>query len=129
MYRYDVDADARLVIATFEGEVSDADLFDYLSDMLANTRYHAGWGSLIDLTPAQAIKLTSAGIQRMRALPLYMEERLHGARAAVLALEGSDAYDIARTYQQMGKAAAYEVRVFSDREKAMQWLLAERSAT
>ena len=125
MYRYDVDESRRLVVATFEGEVVDSDLFDYLSHMLAHTRYHAGWRSLIDLTPARTMKLTNAGVQRMWALPLYMEERLHGARAAVLAPEGSAALGMARLYETLGGTASYQISVFTDREKAMRWLLPE----
>lgn len=123
MYRYDVDERARLVVATFEGDVSDSDLFDYLVDMLKHTRYGAGWRSLIDLSPALKMNLTTGGVQRMRALPLYIEERLHGARAAVLAPQGSAALELARLYEKMGKRSAYQIMVFTDRDHAMQWLL------
>lgn len=123
MYRYEVDERARLVVATFEGDLSDNDLFDYLAHMLAHTKYSAGWGSLIDLTPAVSISVTTAGVQRMRALPLYMEERLHGARAAVLVPPNSAAFDMARLYEKMGESRGYDVKVFTDRERAMQWLL------
>lgn len=127
MYRYDVDEGARLIVAKFEGDVGDADLFNYLSDMLTNTRYGAGWSSLIDLTSAATMKLTSAGVQRMRALPLHMEERLHGARAAILAPEASTTLEMARLYERMGNAL-YDILVFTDREKAMAWLSSGKSA-
>jgi hypothetical protein len=126
MYRYSIDESRRLVVATFEGEVSDADLFDYLAHMLANTRYGAGWRSLIDLTTAEIVDLTRAGVQRMRALPLYMEERLNGARGAVLAPKQSAAYGMARMYEMMGSNSHYEIAVFSDREEAMRWLFQEK---
>lgn len=129
MYRYKVDERERLILATFEGDVGDADFFEYLARMLANTTYGPGWSSLIDLTPAATMNLTSAGVQRMRALPLYMEERLHGARAAILADAGSAAFEMARLYEKMGKEKAYDIRVFTDRDRAMRWLLPERYAT
>jgi hypothetical protein len=122
MYRYDVDENTRLVVATFEGEVSDADLFDYLAHMLSHTRYGTGWRSLIDLTPAQQLKLTGAGVQRMRALPMFMEERLHGARAAIVVPESSPAHAMASKYKAMGQAAKYQIAVFGTRAEAMQWL-------
>ncbi|HEY2774662.1 MAG TPA: hypothetical protein VGK20_11510 [Candidatus Binatia bacterium] len=125
MYRYVADENTRLVVATFEGNVTDADLFEYLANMLANTKYRAGWHSLIDLTGVDVMGMTTAGIQRMRALPLYMEERLHGARAAVLVSKGSAAYDMARLYESMGKSSSYEVALFTDRETAMHWLMSE----
>ena len=125
MYRFNVDEDARLVVATFEGEVGDADLFDYLADMLASTDYGAGWHTLIDFTPAAVLRLTSQGVRRMRTLPTEMEDRLRGARAAILAPEGSAAFGMGRMYQIMGESAAYEVAVFSDRRTAMDWLFAD----
>ncbi|HXC49757.1 MAG TPA: hypothetical protein VN634_02625 [Candidatus Limnocylindrales bacterium] len=125
MYRYSIDESRRFVVATFEGEVGDTDLFDYLAHMLANTRYGSGWRSLIDLTTAEVVDLTRAGVQRMRALPLYMEERLNGARAAVLAPRQSAAYGMARMYAMMGSNAHYEIAVFSDRDEAMRWLFQE----
>jgi len=129
MYRYEVDERARLIVATFEGEVSDSDFFEYLSRMLATTTYGAGWRSLIDLTSSTTMSLTTAGVQRMRALPLHMEERLHGARAAILASEGSAALEMARLYEGMGRHKAYDIVVFTDRDQAMRWLLPERYAT
>jgi len=125
MYRYTIDESRRLVVATFEGEVGDADLFDYLAHMLANTRYGTGWRSLIDLTTAEMVDLTRAGVQRMRALPLYMEERLNGARAAVLAPKQSAAFGMARMYEMMGNNSKYHVAVFSDRDEATRWLFQE----
>lgn len=129
MYRYDVDERAHLVVATFEGDVGDSDVFEYLSRMLSATTYGAGWRSMIDLTAATTMNLTAAGVQRMRALPLHMEERLHGARAAILASEGSAALEMARLYEGMGRQRAYDIMVFTDRERAMRWLLPERYAT
>ena len=122
MYRYTVDEKERLVVATFEGEVRDADLFDYLADMLANTEYGAGWHTLIDLTPVSVVDLSSKGVRRMRNLPTQMEERLCGARAAIVAPAGTAAFGMSRMYQTIGDTAAYEVAVFTDREKAMAWL-------
>jgi hypothetical protein len=122
MYRYDVQESAAFVVATFEGDVTDSDFFDYLSHMLSHTRYGIGWRSLLDLTKATGIHLTTGGVQRMRALPLYMEERLSGARAAILVSEGSAAYDLVRMYETMGRNAKYRVVVFTERDKAMEWL-------
>jgi hypothetical protein len=126
MYRYDViDAD-RLVIATFEGQVVDSDLFEYLQHMLSHTKYGTGWATLIDLTKAGAMDLTTAGVQRMRALPLHMEERLGGARVAILVAERSPALDMAMVYKRMGEFARYQIEVFTDRDAAMRWLLPDK---
>src|SRR5688572_24872347 len=116
MYRYDVDEKLRLVTATFEGEVTDTDLFEYLTHMLGHTRYGTGWASLIDLGPAHVMKLTGAGVQRMRALPMYIEERLHGARAAIVVPPGSAAFEMASMYKAMGESKKYQVAVFANRE-------------
>jgi hypothetical protein len=129
MYRYDVIEGDRLVVATFEGEVIDSDLFEYLAHMLSHTKYGSGWGSLIDLSRAGSLKLTMAGVQRMRALPLHMEERLHGARAAILVVEGSPGLEMGHMYKRMGEWARYEIEVFTDRDAAMRWLLPEKPAT
>ena len=129
MYRYDVvDAD-RLVVATFEGQVIDSDLFEYLSHMLSHTRYGTGWSTLIDLTKAGAMQLTTAGVQRMRALPLHMEERLHGARVAIVAAEGSPALEMASMYKRLGERARYQIEVFTNQDAAMHWLFPDKPAT
>lgn len=126
MYRYDVDESARLVTATFEGQVSDNDLFDYLSHMLSHTRYGTGWRTLIDMTPAAAMNLTQAGVQRMRALPLHMEERLGGAKVAILVLAKSPGFDMATMYKKLGEWARYKIEVFVDRDDAIAWLLSDK---
>ena len=128
MYRYEIDQPARLVVASFEGEVTDSDLFDYLAHMLSHSGYKQGWRSLIDLTTAATVSLTSAGVQRMHALPLHMEERLKGARVAILAPEASNALQMARLYEKMGATKTYAIAVFTDRERAMKWLVAEGDA-
>lgn len=128
MYRYDVDKAGRLITASFEGEITDADLFDYLSQMLAQTSYASGWRSLIEMAGVTAVSLTTAGVQRMHALPLHMEERLKGARAAIVVPEGSSAMPLARLYEKMAATKAYDIVVFTDRELAMKWLLPERNA-
>jgi hypothetical protein len=122
MYRFEIEEGRRLVVAVFEGSVSDADLFRYLTDMLASTTYGAGWRSLIDFTPAETIELTREGVEHLRALPPGMERRLHGARAAILATAGSAAFGMARMYEILGSRAPYAIAVFSDREQAMAWL-------
>jgi hypothetical protein len=61
----------------------------------------------------------------MRALPLYIEERLNGARAAVLAPKESSAHAMAKMYELMGTKARYDVKVFSERDEAMRWLVGE----
>jgi hypothetical protein len=129
MYRYDVIDSDRFVAATFEGEVVDSDLFEYLSHMLSHTKYGSGWSTLIDLTKASSLKLTTAGVQRMRALPLHMEERLHGARVAILAVPDSPALEMGNMYKRMGEWARYQVEVFTDREEAMRWLYPDKPAS
>lgn len=128
MYRYDVVESDRLVVATFEGQVVDSDLFDYLSHMLSHTKYGAGWATLVDFTRAASMDLTTAGVQRMRALPLHMEERLNGARVGIVAAEGSPGFQMATMYKRLGERARYRIEVFTDRDEAMRWLLPDKPA-
>ena len=124
MYRYEIDEDLRLITATFEGEVTDTDLFEYLADMLANTGYGAGWHSFIDFTRIGTVSLTTAGVEQMRALPPDMEKRLHGARAVIVARANSAAFGMARMYEMLGDNVPYKIAVLSDHEEAMGWLFA-----
>jgi hypothetical protein len=124
MYSYQVDEIRRLVTVSFEGEVTDADLFGYLSDMLASTRYGAGWHSFLDFTRTEVLSLTAAGVERMRDLPPTMEKRLHGARAVILAPAGSAVFGMARMYEMLGDNVPYQIAVLSDREEAMECLYA-----
>jgi hypothetical protein len=124
MYRYEVDESRRLVSAVFEGELTDADLFEYLTDMLGSTAYGAGWHSFLDFTRVEAVGLTVAGVERMRDLPPEMETRLHGARAVILAPPGSAAFGMARMYEMMRDNVPYQIAVLSDRDEAMEWLYA-----
>jgi hypothetical protein len=125
MYQYEVDEARRLITATFEGEVTDADLFDYLVAMLARTDYGAGWHSLIDFMNVAAMRLTSAGVLKLRSLPPEMEQRLHGARAVIVAPSGSAAFGMARMYEMLGSGQPYQIAVMSDRDEAMTWLYAQ----
>jgi hypothetical protein len=124
MYSYEVDDIRRLVTVRFEGEVTDADLAGYLTDMLSSTPYGAGWHSFLDFTRTGTLSLTPAGVERMRDLSPEMEQRLHGARAVILAAAGSAVFGMARMYEMLGDNVPYQIAVLSDREEAMAWLYA-----
>jgi hypothetical protein len=124
MYRFEVDEERRLVVATFTGTVTDEELFSYLSEMLASTSYGAGWHSCIDFTNVGPVHLTRAGVEQMRALPAEMELRLHGARAVIVAEPGSAAFGMARMYEMLGDNVPYKIAVLGDHEEAMAWLFA-----
>ncbi len=122
MYRYTVDQGIKLVVVTFEGVFGDTDVIEYLTDMLANTEYGAGWRTLIDMTRIVSVTMTTDGVRKMVAHPQAVADRLMGARAAILAQEGSTIYGISRMYEMKNDAAPYEIVVFSDRKEAVAWL-------
>jgi hypothetical protein len=124
MYSFEVDEERRLVVATFTGPVTDADLFAYLSEMLSATSYGAGWHTYLDFTKIGTLQLTSAGVEKMRFLPPEMEKRLHGARAVIVAHPGTAAFGMARMYEMLGDNVPYKIAVLSDRDEAMAWLFA-----
>ena len=124
MYSFEVDAERRLVVAAFTGEVTDTDLFGYLSEMLSTTNYGAGWHSYLDFTNVGSLQMTPAGVEKMRFLPPEMEARLHGARAVIVAHAGSAAFGMARMYEMLGDNVPYQVAVLSNRDEAMAWLYA-----
>ena len=115
MHRYTVDQQNKLVVVTFEGVLGDTDAIQYLTDMLTNTEYGAGWRTLIDMTRITGITTTYEGVRRLVAHSQAVIDRLRGARAAVLAHEGSAIYGMARMYQIMNEAAPYEVMVFDEK--------------
>ena len=124
MYRYEVDPTRCLVTVVFEGEVTDAELFGYLADMLSSTDYGAGWHTYFDMTKIGTLRLTRDGVERMRLLPPELERRLHGARAVIVAVAGSAEFGMARMYEMLGDNVPYQIAVLSDPDEAMAWLFA-----
>jgi hypothetical protein len=124
MYEFELEEERRLVVATFTGAVTDADLINYLSEMLSTTDYGAGWHTYLDFTKIGSLHLTREGVEKMRFLPPEMEARLHGARAVIVAPAGSAAFGMARMYEMLGDNVPYKIAVLTDHDEAMAWLYA-----
>ena len=118
MFRYTVDAEAKLVVVTFEGTLTDDEVAGYLEAMLAATDYGSGWRTLIDATRVVHVAMTGEG---MRLLAKVSKDRLRGASAAIVAPPKSAVFGMSRMYEMLTDDDI-RIRVFTELSKAREWL-------
>ena len=114
---YTVDKVARLIVETFTGTVSMADVMAHLDAPGRDPDYSAGFRRLTDhslITPVQA----TGNDMRMLAAQLPMAP--DGRRALVVASDLH--FGFGRMVQQHQEGPGREVAVFRDRETVLQWL-------
>ena len=121
---YYIDRDQRLVVATPQGVLTDADVFGYQQDVWSrpDTR---GYDELIDMTGVSRIEFVSADrVSRLAELSGSMDSPVSPSKLAIIATADFH-FGLGRMYQthrEIAKQSTKVVRVFRARQEALQWL-------
>ena len=116
--RYSIDPQRHLVLAVFDGDVSDADLRAHVDALEADPQFDRGMSELVDMSRVTGVSVTSDGIRAAASAPVHA---LHARRAFVAPTDLL--YGLARMYQgYWSQGLDHEVAIFRAVEPALQWL-------
>jgi hypothetical protein len=121
---YHIDHDQRVVVAIPHGVLTDADVFAYQQEVWSrpDTR---GYDELIDMTGVSQIEFISADrVSDLANLSASMDSPASPSKLAIIA-KAKLHFGLGRMYQthrEMARQSTKVVRVFRDRQAALQWL-------
>jgi hypothetical protein len=120
--RYEVDPAHRVVVATADEVVTQADLLDYLASVLAHPDVRPGFCELADLRGVTRIEISDSAISDgVPSAIKEVEREVQETRTAVVVAD-HNAAEVLRVYELLRTAVPSTVRLFSDMDEAREWL-------
>jgi len=104
--------------------VGDDELYETYREAIARPDFDPSWNDLIDLTAVARIAVTPDGLRRVAELVAPLDRLGIPSKLAILAPR-EELYAAASLYERMRAGVARRIRVFRDRNAALEWL-AER---
>lgn len=121
MIRFSLDKTRRVRIATFEGEIDDAQLFDAYKKLMAADDYDPTLHHLADMRAVEKFGVTSAGLRQLVGSFINLNKLGLRTKLAIVTAK-DDVYGMARMYQTFRSNAPQDPRVFRDIKEAETWL-------
>ena len=116
--RYQIDKERRLVITTGTGPFLMADALDHQERLRKDPDFDPTYSQLMDIT---AMTLDNIGLEEIRKLAQRWLFSPQSRRAIVV--QGEVAYGLARMFEMLRENAGENgIRVFRDREEALDWV-------
>lgn len=117
-----IHEDLRLLICTWSGVITDAEMLDGYRRAYADRRWTPGFNEVTDLRRADLSAVTSAGLRGVQALVSESTTGFTGAfRTAVLAPTDLT-FGLSRMYELMAADSPESVRVCRDVDDAAAWV-------
>jgi len=121
---YNIDHDQCLVMATPHGVLTDGDVFGNQQEVWSRADT-SGYNELIDMTGVSQIEFISADrVADLADLSGSMDSPASASKLAIIATAELH-FGLGRMYQarrEMAEPSTKVVRVFRDRQEALQWL-------
>ena len=122
---FSIDLVARRRIATFCGPITDRELLDAYTVLLADPAYDSSLDDFIDLCGVTHMGVSSAGLHRLITMYDERDSPGHPTRSAILA-PTDVLYGVSRMFQTMrGEEHPDELEVFRTADAAIDWLVRE----
>ena len=110
------------VLIQTQGEASDHDFDDLLTELIDSTKWVVGTRQLVDHRELVMKNLTSNSIQRIRDIVKKHSKKLGNGRCAFV-VKDALGFGIARMYELIGGESIHiEVGVFYSLNEAVEWL-------
>lgn len=120
--RFEVDPARRLVVTTAGAVVTQADLQNYITSVLAHPGVRPGFCELVDLRGVTRIEIPESVIAD--GLPNAIKEhkqQLTKSKTAIVTSE-DNAEEVSRLYELLRRAVPTTVGLFGDLDEAREWL-------
>jgi hypothetical protein len=119
-WSYRVDPDARLLLVTGEGVVTQDERFSAIRAWLDDKDYRPGFNTLLDLTGAVSTP-TMADMSEIITFIQRRAERIGRKKLAAVTARAAT-YGVMRQFQTLATSDPLQVRIFDSREAALAWL-------
>ena len=120
--RYRIHEGLRLVVTQYLNTVTDDTFVSSYEHLLNDPAMQPGFSELVDLSEAENLKITSAGMQKAgRLIETFLRGQSEGMRTAVFA-PFDRGFGLARMYEMLNDRSTESVMVFRDLDEAMRWL-------
>lgn len=117
-----IDAASGLATHTITGELSLEEIMKAMVTLFTHPDFRPDMAILVDISQGSAEFLSQEDIDEFINLTRAMGEKRGGGRSAILAAHDLD-YGIGRIIQALLDDTQRDLRVFREREVALQWLL------
>jgi hypothetical protein len=124
--RIDIDTGANLRIVTFEGTIRDVDIIETFGAYWQSPDYDPSLNELYDCSNITTEDISSEGLRKIAGVNLDMNRSGPAVKVAMYA-PTDVAFGLIRMYQVFVENSASDLRVFRDRNEALQWLGAAAS--
>lgn len=119
--RIEIDGATKLRVVTFEGAISDADVINTFAAYWQSHDYDPSLNELYDLSPVTYEDVSTEGLRKIAGVNLDLNRDGPGVKVAMYA-PTDVAFGLIRMYQVFVEGSSSEMRVFRDRDEALQWL-------
>jgi hypothetical protein len=126
-YTYEIDADRRLVIATFSPDANLADADRLITDLHADPRHSLEFDRVYDCRAVTRLPPLS----ELRAVAELFRRRVDpavAARRAIVVPPSGAAYGLSRMLQALLDLAGIELNIFKELDDAVDWAMADTAA-
>jgi hypothetical protein len=117
---FNVDADKRLRIATFEGIVTEPILFSSYQDLLSDPAYDPTLNDLADMRAVERMEVRRPAVLQLVAM-FSSPDAIAATKLAIVA-PSSHVFGMARMYEILSSDTPEQIVVFRDYDEAERWL-------
>ena len=116
-----INHELRVVLSTWVGEVSDADLEPSYRKLFEDEAWNPGYHGIVDLRYANIRSITSEGLSELYSLIENQAKDMSGQFNSVLVASDETVTQFAKTYEELDKGDD-KITVFEDLYEALKWL-------
>ncbi|MFN7952423.1 MAG: hypothetical protein U0610_11920 [bacterium] len=117
--RYTIDPERRLVVTSYEGTVTDADLLDHQRAILRDPDFCPDYHQLSDARGTTRLLVTGDGIRALAETNVFSAL----SRRAIVVV-GTAQFGLARMFQTLRERGPERIEIFTDYDEAVRWLAA-----
>lgn len=122
MITYSVDTDRRVRTYVYSGTVTDAEMREVYTRVLADPTYDATLDDLVDMRPIERLDVSTAALREIVTMFSPVDQLGVPTRLAIVA-PSDFTYGISRMYELLrGDGVPEEIRVFRSYDEAEAWL-------
>ena len=119
---HSINEELGLVISSWVGEISDADLLPSYKKLYENKIWKPGFNEIVDVRNAQVKSVTSKGLLQLSDLvKSYVKEKGIEFKTAIIAPEDLQ-FGLSRVYEAISHESPEKIMVFRDLNDAFDWL-------
>jgi hypothetical protein len=121
MIRFQVDPEARIRIAFFEGVVDDQEVLGSYGALVSQPDYDPTLDDMVDMGGVERLEVSSETVRRLVDMFTPLDTDQVVTRLAIVAPK-DHVFGMARMYEILRSDAPEQIRVFRDRDQAERWL-------